>query len=89
MKSFIDYFNDLEIDIKDPKFDLISNYTKFQAAKEAGKIGEQYEDILVFLKYESLTRRRSLVLKRLFDLAMKKYKCLIAEEFFNMTGTRV
>lgn len=89
MKSFIETYKILEIDKKHEKFDAISNFSKFQMAKDKGIIGESWEEIVEFLKYEVETRNRSLIVKRLFDLAMGRYKRAAAEEFFNMTGTRV
>lgn len=89
MKSFIETYKTLEIDKKHAKFDAISNFSKFQMAKDKGQIGESWEEIVEFLKYEVETRNRPLIVKRLFDLAMGRYKRAAAEEFFNMTGTRV
>lgn len=89
MKSFIETYSALEIDKKHEKFDAISNFSKFQMAKDKGQIGESWEEIVEFLKYEVETRNRPLIVKRLFDLAMGRYKRAAAEEFFNMTGTRV
>lgn len=89
MKSFIEAYMEMKIDKKHAKFDAISNFSKFQMAKDKGQIGESWEEIVEFLKYEVETRNRPLIVKRLFDLAMGRYKRAAAEEFFNMTGTRV
>ena len=89
MKSFIEAYMEMKIDKKHEKFDAISNFSKFQMAKNKGQIGESWEEIVEFLKYEVETRNRPLIVKRLFDLAMGRYKRAAAEEFFNMTGTRV
>lgn len=89
MKGFIETYEKIEIDKKHEKFDAISNFSKFQLAKDKGIIGESWEEIIEFLKYEVETRNRALIVKRLFDLAMGRYKRAAAEEFFNMTGTRV
>lgn len=89
MPGFVDLFNSIQIDIKNPKFGYISNYTKFQAAKAAGKIDISLEEAIEFLKFEVTTRKRPLVTKRLFDLAMNRYKQEIAEEFFKLTDIRV
>ena len=89
MQSFIDAYKEMEIDKKHEKFNAISNFSKFQMAKDKGQIGESWEEIVEFLKYEVQTRNRPLIVKRLFDLAMGRYKRSTAEEFFNMTGTRV
>lgn len=89
MKGFIEAYMEMKIDKKHEKFDAISNFSKFQMAKDKGQIGESWEEIVEFLKYEVETRNRPLIMKRLFDLAMGRYKRAAAEEFFNMTGTRV
>lgn len=89
MKSFIETYKTLEIDKKHEKFDAISNFSKFQMAKDKGLIDDSWEEIVEFLKYEVQTRNRPLIVKRLFDLAMGRHKRAVAEEFFNMTGTRV
>ena len=89
MKSFIEAYMEIGIDKKHEKFNAISNFSKFQMAKDKGQIGESWEEIVEFLKYEVETRNRALIVKRLFDLAMGRYKRAAAEEFFNMTGTRV
>lgn len=89
MKSFIEAYMEMKINKKHEKFDAISNFSKFQMVKDKGQIGESWEEIVEFLKYEVETRNRPLIVKRLFDLAMGRYKRAAAEEFFNMTGTRV
>lgn len=89
MKSLIETYKEIEINLKHEKFDAISNFSKFQLAKDKGQIGESWEEIVEFLKYEVQTRNRPLIVKRLFDLAMGRYKREAAEEFFNLTGTRV
>lgn len=89
MKSLIETYKEIEINLKHEKFGAISNFSKFQLAKDKGQIGESWEEIVEFLKYEVQTRNRPLIVKRLFDLATGRYKRAAAEEFFNLTGTRV
>ena len=83
MKSFIDYFNELEIDETDPKYLLISNFSKFQVAKNTGLIKPEFLEYLSFLKYEYNTKARADVMHRLFTLALGPYNQMVAEELFN------
>lgn len=83
MKGFIELYNEMEIDSKDSMYAYISNYNKFQAAKDNGLFIQSLDNFIRFLKYEKQHANRDLVVHRLFNLAMTAYKEMIAQELFN------
>ena len=86
MKGFIEIYNETEINSKDSMYAYISNYNKFQAAKDKGEFEQSLENFMKFLKYERLHADRDLVVHRLFNLAMSEYKEMVAQELFNARG---
>lgn len=83
MKGFIELYNEMEIDSKDSMYAYISNYNKFQAAKDKGEFEQSLDNFIKFLKYERLHADRDLVVHRLFNLAMSEYKEMVAQELLH------
>lgn len=68
---------------EDSKFEYLSNFSKFNSAKNAGTIGRTFEELLEFLKFEMDHQNRLLVKQRLLSLTFSKYKELVAREVFD------
>ena len=80
VKGINEVFDALEVDHSDKKFSYLSNYNKFQAAKDNGIIKDHYAEILEFVKFEQAHANRPLVISRLFALALSDYKSRLRSE---------
>ncbi len=83
MKGFVELYNEMEIDDKDLMYAYISNYNRFQAAKDQGLFQQSVENFIRFLKYEKRHANRDIVVHRLFNLAMSAYKEMVAQEILH------
>lgn len=80
IEGFLEQYHAIEIDENEHKFQYISNYNRFQGAKDQGKIKSDLQTFLEFLKYERTHANRDLVVSRLFNLAMSEYKDQVRKE---------
>lgn len=87
--GFLEQYQMITIDETDPKFQYLSNYNRFQAAKDQGKFDADFITLLQFLKYERMHANRELVAKRLFNLAMSEYKNLVNKELLGANNARL
>lgn len=71
---------DCHYDPEDPKFDCLSNFSKFSSAKNSGAICKTFKELLEFLRFEMDHQDRLLVKQRLLSLAFSKYKEIVAKE---------
>lgn len=83
MQSFTEYFEALQIDESDSKYNLISNFSKFQMARNTGQIKPDFMEYLRFFKYEYTTRARPAILNRLFTLTWGLYTQAVRQEYFD------
>lgn len=73
-KGFLEMYDSIEIDEGSDEFFFLSNFNKFQAAKEKNRFPQDYETYVKFAKYEKTHNNRETILRRLFTLAMSEYR---------------
>lgn len=80
VKGMMEVYEAADIETPDKQFAYLSNFNRFQQAKNSGLVRDTYENYLKLLKYERKTLNRIAMADRLLCLAMSSYKFLIRRE---------